>query len=713
MKRLVKKLITTAFVVAMMMGMMTISAFAEGEGDSEPYSTVTVTVKWNKAEKEGVNNTIYFWCWGESLNYTESKCWPGDPMKKIGYATWRITIPIMEQEETVGFIPSFDTFFQTTDLIIPSSGNVLVTVSEEIEEIDLGYKKYLATIEVLSDDVEEPVWEYEISDDNSVIIKGYLGNDTEIVIPAEIGGCAVKSIADGAFKDCISLTSIEIPSGVTSINLSAFSGCTSLEKIEVDKDNMYYSSIDGILYNKEQTELHICPSGIKSDNVIVPDGVVTISDGAFFGCEKICSIKIPSSVTYFGYMNMGFCALFDGCKNLESIEVDENNPNFTSQDGILYSKDLSTLIRCPEKREKDVIVPNSVITIKPYAFYGCENIRRIEIPDGITEIVRKLIYGKGGEGLRPIPKTAVGAYAFDGCKNLSFIIIPASVIYIADEVFDDCPLLTIYGYADSYAKAYAKVNSIPYKVIEKAGWKQNATGWWYDNGDGTYPKSTWKSIDGSWYYFDGNGYMVTGWLKEGRNWYYLESNCKMATGWKGISGKWYFFESNGKMAANKWVDTNYYVKSDGVMATDEWVDGGRYYVDANGKWVPNKTKAGWKQNAAGWWYDNGDSTYPTSTWKSIDGSWYYFNASGYIVTGWFADGGSWYYFDSNGKMATGWKLVDGNWYYLESNGKMASSKWIDGTYYVKANGVMAVSEWVDEGRYYVDSYGKWVSNKAA
>ena len=250
-------------------------------------------------------------------------------------------------------------------------------------------------------------------------------------------------------------------------------------------------------------------------------------------------------------------------------------------------------------------------------------------------------------------------------------------------------------------------------VIPKTGWKKNATGWWYDNGDGTYPNSTWKSIGGVWYYFNEAGYIVTGWFKDSGSWYYFDSNGKMATGWRAIEGKWYFFESNGKMAANKWVGTNYFVKSDGVMATDEWVDGGRYYVDATGKWVPNKTKAGWKQNATGWWYDNGDSTYPTSTWKSIDGSWYYFNASGYIVTGWFADGGSWYYFDSNGKMATGWKLVDGKWYYLESNGKMAANKWVNNVYYVKSNGVMATNEWVDQGRYYVGADGKWVPGKTA
>ena len=222
-----------------------------------------------------------------------------------------------------------------------------------------------------------------------------------------------------------------------------------------------------------------------------------------------------------------------------------------------------------------------------------------------------------------------------------------------------------------------------------ASWIKDDNGWKYRNEDGTYVNNGWKAISSKWYYFNNSGYMVTGWLQDGNKWYYLESTGKMATGWKQISGSWYYFESSGLMAANKWVDGVYYMKANGTMAVNEWVDGGRYYVDSNGKWIPNKTKASWKKDSKGWWYDNGDGTYPKSTWKSIDGSWYYFNNSGYMVTGWLNDGGK--------------------WYYLESNGKMASSKWINGTYYVKANGVMATNEWVDGGRYYVDANGKWVA----
>ena len=184
------------------------------------------------------------------------------------------------------------------------------------------------------------------------------------------------------------------------------------------------------------------------------------------------------------------------------------------------------------------------------------------------------------------------------------------------------------------------------------GWKQNKTGYWYQNADGTYPKSTWKKIDGNWYYFNASGYRTTGWQKVGNNWYYMDSN--------------------GIMTANKWINGTYYVKSNGAMAADEWVDNGKYYVDANGRYDSGKTQVteGWKKNETGYWYQNADGTYPESTWKKIDGNWYYFNASGYRTTGWL--------------------LIGVDWYYMHDNG------------------VMAADEWVDDNKYYVGSNGKWI-----
>ena len=250
--------------------------------------------------------------------------------------------------------------------------------------------------------------------------------------------------------------------------------------------------------------------------------------------------------------------------------------------------------------------------------------------------------------------------------------------------------------------------------LSEVGWKKDATGKWYLNADGSYPKNAWKLIDGNWYYFDDHGYMV--------------------------HDKWI-----------KWIDS-YYLKSDGRMAKNEWI--GDFYVDQSGKWIPNKVKfiEEWKENSTGKWYQLADGSYPKKVWKLIDGSWYYFDEHGYMVHDkWIGN----YYLKSNGQMAknewigkfyvdqsgkwipnkvkfveewkensTGkwyqledgsypknaWKFIDDSWYYFNEYGYMVHDKWV-GHYYLKSNGQMAKNEWI--GKFYVDQNGVWVPSMKA
>ena len=230
---------------------------------------------------------------------------------------------------------------------------------------------------------------------------------------------------------------------------------------------------------------------------------------------------------------------------------------------------------------------------------------------------------------------------------------------------------------------------------EPAQWKQNTTGWWYQNADGSYPRNQWQYINGSWYHFDGNGYMQTGWQKIGRDWYYLNAGGDMRTGWLQSGNVWY------------------YLKSSGAMATNEWVDGGVYYVDANGIYIPGKTQAQWIKNSTGWWYQNADGSYPRNQWQMINGSWYHFDWNGYMQTGWLQLGNTWYYLNSNGAMQTGWQKIGRDWYYLNAGGDMRTGWLQSGNvwYYLKSSGAMATNEWVDGGVYYVDANGIYIPGK--
>ena len=263
-------------------------------------------------------------------------------------------------------------------------------------------------------------------------------------------------------------------------------------------------------------------------------------------------------------------------------------------------------------------------------------------------------------------------------------------------------LVPVEGYA---AKNDQSRNQRVRTTTTAAGWVSSGGRWWYRNADGSYPKSTWKLINGSWYYFESDGWMGTGWKKLGGEWYYLTSSGAMATGWVKLNGKYYFMNGSG------------------VMQHDTWVDNGAYYVNSDGVWVEGKTSqngtgssrtdstAGWVSSGGRWWYREADGSYPRNNWKVINGSWYYFDGSGWMVTGWLKRASSWYYLDpGNGNMVTGWRKIGGTWYYLNpGNGDMATG-WttIGGTrYYMNQDGAM-VEGWSQQNGtwYYLASDGK-------
>ncbi|MDE6412707.1 MAG: leucine-rich repeat protein, partial [Eubacterium sp.] len=117
---------------------------------------------------------------------------------------------------------------------------------------------------------------------------------------------SVTSIGEGAFAGC-GLTSIAIPNSVTTIGEAAFIMCENLTSINVDSANKMYASADGVLYNKNKTELLQYPSGKTSTSFTIPSSVKTIAEGSFFFCEKLRSVTLPKSVTSISDAAFFFC----------------------------------------------------------------------------------------------------------------------------------------------------------------------------------------------------------------------------------------------------------------------------------------------------------------------------------------------------------------------------------------------------------------------
>mgnify|MGYP001061392332 FL=1 len=264
---------------------------------------------------------------------------------------------------------------------------------------------------------------------------------TSIMLPE-----GLTSIGSGTFYGCSNLTSITIPDRVTSIGDSAFIYCSNLTAINVAEANKFYSSVNGVLFNKDKTKL-ICYPRSKVDNSYnIPNSVKSIGNDTFLGCNKLTSITIPNSVTSIGER------VFAGCSSLTAINVAEANKFYSSVDGVLFNKDKTELICYPPRKVDDSYsIPNSVTSIGASAFIYCSNLTNITLPKGVTSIGDSAFCNCLSLTSITIPfgVTSIRNSTFCGCSSLTSIAIPKSVTSIGYGAFCYCQSLTSITIPDS------------------------------------------------------------------------------------------------------------------------------------------------------------------------------------------------------------------------------------------------------------------------
>ncbi len=371
---------------------------------------------------------------------------------------------------------------------------------------------------------------YTLKSDGTASIIKYNGSDSELIIPAKINGHIVTTIGSSAFSFNKTLVKISIPdsvitidefafymTGLTSlvipnsveyigahafgvcndlitVNISAsvktisdaaFDLCKNLMEINVNDNNPYYLSIDGVVYSKNQNQLVFYPPAKDGASFTVPDHVTIIRTRAFTYNQKLTDITLSSNVS--NIMNDAFVA----CEKLVNIYVNEENTSFISINGVLFNKKKTAIIRYPQaKNNSTFTIPDGVTGISRYAFYSCHNLVKVNIPDSVTTIGEDAFNNCSAlsEIIIPNSVTKIGSSAFSSCKsltkitipdsitsieiatfsscsNLTTIIIPESVQGIAVDAFSGCNKLTIYGYTGSYAEEYANINNIKFVSI--------------------------------------------------------------------------------------------------------------------------------------------------------------------------------------------------------------------------------------------------------
>lgn len=226
----------------------------------------------------------------------------------------------------------------------------------------------------------------------------------------------LKNIGEFAFESCCFET-VFIPASVQIIGRAAFVNCYYLNSLEVSEQNEYFSSLEGILYNKNQTTIKCFPRGRNQEKFIVKEGVIELEDFAFYNSNHLISIEISSSVEEIGWRSLLYGPS-------ETINVTESNKHYTSYRGVLYNKDKTELIYCPEfqldvkSASGHFDVPISIKSISEMAFSNSV-LGSINLPEGLLEI---------------------GYGAFSGCKSLGEITIPKKITTLSHSIFTYCNL---------------------------------------------------------------------------------------------------------------------------------------------------------------------------------------------------------------------------------------------------------------------------------
>jgi hypothetical protein len=226
-------------------------------------------------------------------------------------------------------------------------------------------------------------------------------NSKSSITKVVFGDGVTYMVGGSAFQGCTGLTSVTISNSVTSIGTGSFVN-TGLTSIEVAADNASYSSVDGVLFNKDKTFMMMYPNG-RQGAYTIPNGVTSIYPQSFQGCTGLTSVTIPNSVTFIGNQ------AFQGCTGLTSVTI----PNGVTSIGSSVFSGCTGLT--------SVTIPNSVTSIESSVFSGCTGLTSVTIPNSVTSI---------------------GSQAFDGCTGLTSVTIPNSVTSIGSSAFSGCSNLT-------------------------------------------------------------------------------------------------------------------------------------------------------------------------------------------------------------------------------------------------------------------------------
>ena len=308
---------------------------------------------------------------------------------------------------------------------------------------------------------------------NSIYITGYHGTDPNVVIPESIDGKTVVGLNLYIYYQINNLDSLTIPKTVTKIDSL---GAISIDDIIVEEGNSSFVVKDGVLYTSDYKTLVRCTKSVETLNL--SDNLETVEGSAFYNCSNLKSINISKNIdnlyeSFYDGEEEDWCItegyVFEGCANLENITVDPDNQNYIVENGALYTKDHSLLIKYFDRNNKNVVINESTVCIEMEAFNGCTNLETVDLKNAtdLMDLVfanctnlKSVNYPKvenlhnGGtfynctslESIKlPDACRFIGTYImtiFFNCTNLKKLDLNNLEDYFDRDLFYNCPKLT-------------------------------------------------------------------------------------------------------------------------------------------------------------------------------------------------------------------------------------------------------------------------------
>lgn len=328
------------------------------------------------------------------------------------------------------------------------------------------------------------------------------------VPPARTGTIDIKegteAVSYSAFRGCEKISGINIPASFIDIDRQMAEDCKLIESINVAEDNQYFSSENGVLYDKQKNLLIWYPCG-KTGEVKIADSVTGIGDMAFKDCVNISEISFGKNVSNIGEAAFVGCtslqtaafegvvteigdntfedctsltevilpdgieslpyAMFYGCPLLKKLNIpasvkaisstslkgsaiseiviDSANPYLSLRDGMICNKEGTKLFVCMPDGQKNLTVPEYITVLGENAFSICSDVEKITVPENVTEMETGVFQDCSSLKEIELPEgiKTIPGNAFNSCYNLQSIKIPSTVTSIGYWAFESCSSL--------------------------------------------------------------------------------------------------------------------------------------------------------------------------------------------------------------------------------------------------------------------------------